>query len=310
VPRRGDGAAPAIASYDSMAEFYAAIGGTMDSTMECTVHPLEALHGAVPYVSPTFRANYYSIVLVTTGGGEYRIDDATYTTTAGTLYFTNPGHLKGFSITQPSTGFVITFAEAFLKQYVAADVFDEFPFLIAEVVPPQYLEPEPFGSFASLTGQLHREYESTSPSRARIVGSLLVVLLLRIKDAFWADYDPAQERDGEAQIVRTFKRNLEAHFRSRDGVEHAGVLQVQELARLQQLHPSYLSTVIRKKTGQPVHAWITQKTMSEAQALLSRTSLPLKTIAARLGFAEPGHFSRAFRAHTGQTPSSYRSAKR
>ena len=63
-----------IPSYDSMAAFYAAIGGTMEQVEGFTVHPMEEVHAEAPYVSPLFRANYYSIVLIRTGG-EQRISN-------------------------------------------------------------------------------------------------------------------------------------------------------------------------------------------------------------------------------------------
>ena len=123
-----------------MAEFYAAIGGSLDQDYECTVHRLEDIHGEVPYRSPLFRANYYSVVLLTAGATTYIVDDSSHRTRPGTVYFTNPGHVKGFEVLEPSRGFVITFSEAFLKETVRADVLDDFPFLIAESVPPRLRE--------------------------------------------------------------------------------------------------------------------------------------------------------------------------
>jgi AraC family transcriptional regulator, transcriptional activator of pobA len=293
-----------------MAAFYAAIGGSMDSSMECTVHPLEALHDRVPYSSPLFRANYYSVVLVRSGRGAYILDSVSYPTRPRTLYFTNPGHVKGFRIDRPSTGWVITFSEAFLKTHGRVDLIADFPFLLADAVPPRLLDAPAFASFNALASQLHDTYKVESPSRARLVASLLVVLLLRLKDAFWSAYDPRREVRGDTHIVTVFQGNLEAHVRALVDGEQRTQWGVQDFARAQHLHPSYFSTVIRQKTGRPVGAWIDAKLLSEARALLSRSTLSLKEIAFRLGFREPGHFSRFFRAHAGMTPSAYRASAR
>ena len=299
-----------IKSYDSMADFYASIGGTLEQDVDFTVHRLESIHGDAPIKSPLFRANYYSIVMIRQGRGRYLIDDRAFETRPGTLYFTNPGHVKGFEIHEPSEGFVITFAEPFLKQYVHEAIFDEFPFLIAEVVPPQYMDAAAFGAFDDLGAQLLAELESESSYRFKVVGSLMVVLLLKIKEAFWNSYDPLAEADSGSQIVRAFKRQLEAHFRGLSAGEAQEMLQVQDFARAQHLHPSYLTTVIKRKTGKTVHAWIAEKTVAEAQAMLSRSDASIKEIGYRLAFKEPGHFSRFFRKHTGLTPSGFRASSR
>ncbi|MEL7170518.1 MAG: AraC family transcriptional regulator [Bacteroidota bacterium] len=303
-----------IPSYDSMAAFYAAIGGTMEQVEGFTVHRMEEVHAEAPYASPLFRANYYSIVLIRTGGGHYVIDEQTHPTQARTIYFTNPGHVKGFGVKEPTTGFVITFEEGFLKRYVHEGALDDFPFLIAEAVPPSYLAPEHYRSYDDLAAQLLREYKGASTYKFKVLGSLLVVLLLKLREDFWDTYDPLREADdttdGSTLLVRTFKRNLEAHFRALvagDGPPEARALpQVQDLAAAQHLHPSYFSTVVRRKTGRSVNAWIAEKATAEAQALLARTEVPVKEVAYRLGFKEPGHFSRYFKKHTGQTPTAFR----
>ncbi|MCU0649483.1 MAG: AraC family transcriptional regulator [Gemmatimonadaceae bacterium] len=289
-----------------MAAFYAAIGGTMEEGLECTVHPLEELHGRTPYASPLFRANYYSIVLVRTGRGAYHLDSVTYPTRPRTLYFTNPGHVKGFRIDRPATGWVITFSEAFLKTHGHVDLVEDFPFLIADTVPPRVLSADDFAPFAQLAAQLRDAFVAGTPSRPRLLASLLVVLLLRLKDAFWSTYDPRDEPRPDTHIVTVFQRNLASHVRALvAGTTHTQ-WGVKDFAHAQHLHPSYFSTVIRQKTGRPVGEWIDAKLLGEAQALLTRTPLSLKEVAFRLGFREAGHFSRFFRAQTGQTPSAYR----
>ena len=60
----------AIATYQSMAEFYAALGGELEQEVDFTIHRLEEVHANVPMKSPLFRANYYSIVLIRQGRGQ------------------------------------------------------------------------------------------------------------------------------------------------------------------------------------------------------------------------------------------------
>lgn len=295
-----------IKTYDSMAEFYASIGGRLEQDVDFTIHRLEQVHSDVPVKSPLFRTNYYSIVLICQGKGCYVIDGRSYATKDRTVYFTNPGHIKGFEIEQLAYGYIVTFSEAFLKQYVHADIFDEFPFLIAEVAPPHYPEPAVFEEFNKLGNQLLAEFESSSPYKFKVIGSLTVVLLLRIKEWFWKGYDPLHESDSGSAIALTFKRNLENHFRDLLGGKCDRLFQVQDYAEAQYLHPSYFGTVIKRKTGKSVNAWITEKTIAEAQALLLSSSQSVQEVAFRLGFKDAAHFSRFFKKHTQCSPSQFR----
>ena len=294
--------------YNSIAEFYASIGGHLDQDVDFTIHRLEELHRDIPFKSPLFRVNYYSIVLICSGSGAYIIDSRTHPTQPRTLYFTNPGHIKGFEMHERVTGYIITFSEAFLKEYLHENILDEFPFLIAEVVPPQYLAVETVQPFDQLMTQIMQEYESSSTYKFKIASSLMMVLLLKIKESFWAEYDPLTEADSRTHIVRTFKQHLEAHYRGLAAGTVDTLYQVQDYATAQHLHPNYFSTVIKKKTGKTVNTWIREKTISEAQALLTRSHASIQQIAYQLGFNDAPHFSRFFKKQTGRSPSVFRSS--
>jgi AraC family transcriptional regulator, transcriptional activator of pobA len=298
--------AESIEIYNSMAEFYTALGGSLEQETDFTIHSLEEIHATVPMKSPLFRTNYYSIVLIRAGNGLYFLDDRTYQTKPQTIYFNNPGHIKGFEVSQLVHGYVITFSEVFLKQYISRLIFDEFPFLIAEVLPPQYPDLELFQSFDGLGTQLMTEYRSTSPYKFKIVGNLLSVLLYKIKETFWQTDNILPGSNQSSAIAIAFQHNLEAHFRDLIANKATTLYQVQDYAQAQSLHPSYLNTVIKAKTGKSVNTWIAEKTIAEASALLSRSTATVMQVSAQLGFKEPGHFSRFFKKHTGITPSEFR----
>ena len=296
----------AVASYDSMAAFYAAIGGHLPQDIDFTIHRLESIHREAPYLSPRFRTNYFSIVIITAGRGRYFIDCNVYETRACMLHFTNPGHIKGFEIIEPVKGFVITFGESFLKRYLHGDIYGEFPYLLAEVAPPAYLDQGLSAPFESAAESLLREFEGISVLKYKMIGSLMMLLLLRIKESFWIDYDPRQEAGGNTDIVCAFNRDLEVLFRDLARGTIAEPVRVHEIAKRLNLHPNYMSTVIKRKTGKAVKAWISEKNLIVAKSLLSGSDLPLKQIAYRLGFSEPAHFTRFFKDIEGISPSVYR----
>ncbi|MEM6379844.1 MAG: helix-turn-helix transcriptional regulator, partial [Bacteroidota bacterium] len=77
-------------------------------------------------------------------------------------------------------------------------------------------------------------------------------------------------------------------------------------ARSMNLHPNYLNSVIKSKTGRTVNDWITQRMLSTAKALLINTNQTSKEIAYQLGFREPTHFSRFFKKQAQVSPNSFR----
>lgn len=295
-----------IKLYNTISEFYQALGIPLAQETEFTIHATDQFQSYYPEKSPLFRANYYSFVVIKEGRGRYILDSQTFETRPCTLYFNNPGHIKGYEISESYHGYIITFSEKFLKQYIHETIFDEFPFLLAEAAPPHYLNPAQFEPFVALCEQLLAEYLGTSPYKYKILSSLLMVFLLRLKEMFWDNYDPQEEGNQSSAIVINFKMNLEAHFRSLVAGTSDQLLQVQDFADLQGLHPNYFSTVIKRKTGKTVNTWIAEKTIAEAQALLIQSSQSIKEIAYQLAFQEPTHFSRFFKKHTGLTPGAFR----
>ena len=81
---------------------------------------------------------------------------------------------------------------------------------------------------------------------------------------------------------------------------------ISELAALIGVSGRYLSKAFKETTGQTVHGHVAAVRMRKAAALLSGTNLPIKEVAARLGFSAFPSFSYAFRTATGHRPTEFR----
>src|SRR5690606_3857476 len=81
---------------------------------------------------------------------------------------------------------------------------------------------------------------------------------------------------------------------------------VSELARWCGSNRSSLNAAFRAQIGQCVHAYIMQQRMELAATLLRNTGLPVSEILHRVGYENPSHFSRQFRAVLGTSPGAYR----
>ena len=149
--------------HHTISDLYRALNLPIDQETDFTIHFLPDIHPEVPFTSPTFRANYYSFVFVKDGRGTYTTDNKVFKTEPGTIYFTNPGHIKAFHLEELNDVFIITLTEAFLKEQVHQKVFDEFPFLLAETVPPSTLPSLEFKEFEQLYLQIAKEFKKTGP---------------------------------------------------------------------------------------------------------------------------------------------------
>jgi len=71
-------------------------------------------------------------------------------------------------------------------------------------------------------------------------------------------------------------------------------------------HPDYLSNLIRKETGKPLHQYLISYRLQIAKNYLLTTKHDISEIAWRCGFCTDAYFIKLFRESTGMTPRAYR----
>lgn len=82
----------------------------------------------------------------------------------------------------------------------------------------------------------------------------------------------------------------------------------EEIANRFYLNPDYIDRVFKKETGFSVKKYITHERLNTARSLLSKTEMPISTIAISLGYKNLSHFSSAFKKFTNMNPIEYRKA--
>lgn len=71
-------------------------------------------------------------------------------------------------------------------------------------------------------------------------------------------------------------------------------------------HPNYISHLVKKLTGMPIHQYIIHVRLTNAANLLENTTLQCDEIAVACGFCDSAYFSRYFKRHFGVNPTKYR----
>ena len=72
------------------------------------------------------------------------------------------------------------------------------------------------------------------------------------------------------------------------------------------LSANYFGDLVRKELGSSAKDFITGKIIAKAKQELRGSDTPITIISEHLGFSSVSHFTRLFKAHTGQTPSEFR----
>jgi AraC family transcriptional regulator len=87
----------------------------------------------------------------------------------------------------------------------------------------------------------------------------------------------------------------------------AGKIAVADLAHLANVTPSYLTRLFQEAYGESIVGHVRRRRMERASELLQRSNLPIKMVAATVGFSDLQQFNKAVRTHFGVSPREWRS---
>lgn len=147
-----------------------------------------------------------------------------------------------------------------------------------------------------------------TPASSRIQDDLLSGLMVAVLERFtaWREVgtslrELARRSSPDHRVRRAISRMREAPGRL-DGID--------AIARDAGLSRAHFYRLFEQSTGAPPHVFLNGIRVERAVAALVQEHDSLATIAADLGFAAPGHFSRFFRDHSGVSPSAFRALAR
>ncbi|MEV5838416.1 helix-turn-helix transcriptional regulator [Nocardia sp. NPDC052112] len=173
-----------------------------------------------------------------------------------------------------------------------------FPFLhehsggVLELTVPVARRPLWDNAIAAIDAELAQRQEGYRQAAAAHL-TLLLIDLARLA----ADVVGDLRRSGEPLLAEVF-----------DIIDqrHTAPLSLRDVADAVGMTPGHLTTVVRRRTGRTVQAWITERRMAEARRLLAETDLPVGEIARRVGIPDAGYFTRLFRRNNDLSPRQWR----
>ncbi len=102
----------------------------------------------------------------------------------------------------------------------------------------------------------------------------------------------------EQQIAGTIVSYLQQNY--------AAPLTNRHVAALFHYHPNYISDLIKRYTGQPLHRYLKSIRVSHAADMLALSAKSVQEVAAECGFYDASHMVKCFREQLGMTPRQYR----
>jgi AraC family transcriptional regulator len=111
----------------------------------------------------------------------------------------------------------------------------------------------------------------------------------------------------DSGVLSLRQQHLVTEFIAENLHQSLSLAEVSSVAGLSRFH---FSRAFRRTFGRSPHAYILETRIDRAKAALMASELPISTIASQFGFSTQNHFSAAFKAAVGCTPSQFRRAFR
>jgi AraC-like DNA-binding protein len=250
--------------------------------------PLTLVMGGREHCNPDYAVRrrsfpFFGLELVVSGRGSLKLDDGDYPLGPGSVFSYAPD----------------------MRCEIRADAADpmvKYFLSVAGVATPARFKRSGIGSgrarvlaaHAEITGVLEdlvREGQRSGDRAGRICGALFELLLLKIEDA--VAFSPHASEPAREAFLRC-KALIDAQ------AERLGTLA--EVAAAAGVEASSVCRWFRRYQGTSPYQYLLRRKMNLAAELLVEDGVLVKEAAARVGFADPYHFSRAFKSVHGVAP--------
>lgn len=224
----------------------------------------------------------------TRGQGRITLNGKTGGYTAHNCVFIPAGTMHGFEMNNAVAGMIVVFPPG-LEQELS---LPEEPVHLRLADAEQHIE------LNRLIDAIQTELEHGAAASERALVSHAGLLSVWLERQIGEDEVETPREDATTRLAAAFAALVEQDFHS--------AKTVRDYAKALGVTPTHLSRVCNKACGRPASAILADRVHYEARRLLTETHLPVKDIAAALGFASPAYFTRAFAQHTGRSPSQFR----
>jgi AraC family transcriptional regulator, transcriptional activator of pobA len=253
------------------------------------------LHGG--QVEGHSHPHLHQMTLWIAGYGHYIADETTSAISPTTMCWMPAGVVHGFRVKAGSEAIVLSMSDDFAREQlsVLTGTTGILPFSEKTIL---HLHEEDTNWLLSLFLRMEREYAGVQAAQVECIGALARLALAEtLRLARGTDVLPVSPGIEPSLLVR-FMGLVEARLGERPGID--------ELASELGSTPYLLNRACRTGLGMRASDVVRARHLQEAKRLLLFTSLNVNEVAQVAGYPDPAHFTRSFRAQTGQTPQKWR----
>ncbi len=247
---------------------------------------------------------FVQLLHLTAGDVEVTMNGARIHAVAPCLIVVPAGAAHGFAFSPQVEGPVVTATQKVLESLAALLMPELLSVIRTPLVLPLSPDNRHVDSLTPLFLALERESRTHADGQMAAGMSLLTALLVQVArivgPATPGERAVPAAGSRKTRQIEQFKALLDQHV-----LAH---WPVQGYADTMGLTAGQLSRVCREVLGMSALDVINARLLHEAQRELVYTGLPIKRLAAELGFEDDAYFSRFFKRHTGQSPKEFRAS--
>lgn len=252
------------------------------------------------------RHDYFSIFWILDGEGYHTVEFNKYKLEKNQIYLIQPGQMHYFEFKYEDVaklkGHSILFSSDFLESYGIPLSFRNglLPYLINGKILVTHPNKSISQKLAYLVNEMIEEFHSDHLLKMEQISALIksfLILNFRIEtENHITDHthDAIKSNDAVERFLKLLDKN------------YTQLHKVADYASLLSLTPNYLNEIVKASTGKSPKDLIQDRIILQAKRFIAYTDNTLKEIAFKLGFAEPTHFSKFFKSHTGYSFKEYK----
>lgn len=253
-------------------------------------------------IAPHLHEGLIQVLYLTSGGGAAVIDGTKWGLYPQTLIVVPAGHVHEFHFTPDVDGPVVTAAQRPLESLIAFVAPGLLPTVRRPLVQGVSGAARHVEALMPLFEAIERESRMQTSGQAAAGAALMMTVMVQI-ERITAGLSVREScetalRTRRSEQIECFRAAVDAHFRER--------LPVARYAAELGLSAGQLSRLCRESLGMSCLAVVNMRVVHEAECELVYSTLGIKQIAHKLGFADDAYFGRFFRKCTGVTPTEFR----
>lgn len=257
------------------------------------------LHTSHMHINKPHKHNFYATFLFTRGTGYHEIDFNSYEVTPYTVFVLSPGQTHSWQLSEDVEGIIFFHSQEFYEAHYLRELLSDYPFFSNSYSQPAiYLDQNKTNEIETIFDKILSVNRQEFPKKKQLLLSLITQVYIELEQFIMPNNTAVgTEHTGYYLKFLKFQQLVEEHFVVEKSVAHYA-----QLLNMTSKHLNRINKLILNKTTSEI---ITDRVILEAKRLLIFGEKNFAQISDELGFSEYAHFSKLFKAKTGQTPSQF-----